>query len=72
VRGLLIEREGHLTGVGKLLNLITASGHVNHLQMMRELPDKHTWFYQKFSEGLHAIRRIEARGIGLACGRIYV
>ena len=56
--------EGHLTAVGKLLKLFAASGHINYaksgrlyLRMMRDLPDKHPWLYQKFAEGHHAIRR---------------
>lgn len=64
--------EGHLSAVGKLLNLFAASGHLNYaksgrlyFQMMRELPDKHPWLYQKFSEGHHCIRRSDRYWSGL-------
>ena len=64
--------EGHLKAFGKLMNLFAASGHINYaksgrlyLQMMRELPDKHPWLYEKFSEGYHAVRRSNKYWAGL-------
>ncbi len=56
--------EGHLSAVGKLLNLIAATGHVNYAksarlyrQVMHRLPGTQPWLFEKFAEGYHVVRR---------------
>ncbi len=54
----------HLVAVGKMVNLFSATGHINYakssrlyLQLMSELPTDHPWLYQCFSkQGFHAVR----------------
>ncbi|MES9882369.1 MAG: hypothetical protein ABW185_15970 [Sedimenticola sp.] len=65
--------EGHLIAVGKFLNLFAATGHMHYaksarlyLQTMRELPQSHTWLYNRFSEeGYHTVRRSDRLWAGL-------
>ena len=64
----------HLVAVGKMLNLLAATGHFNYgksatfyLQWMLELPQKHPWLYKQFSKhGLHSVRRSDRYWAGLS------
>ena len=67
--------EWHLSAVGKLLNLVAATGHVNYakserlyLQVMHRLPGTHPWLFDKFAEGYHVVRR--TNDFGEDCGQI--
>ena len=63
----------HLIGVGKMMNLFAATGHINYakssrlyLQLMLELPTEHPWLYNYFTEhGFHSLRRSSRYWAGL-------
>ena len=63
----------HLFSAGKMMNLFAATRHHNYtkstriyLQLMCDLPEKHPWLQQKFSEeGLFVVRRSDRFWAGL-------
>ena len=63
----------HLIAVGKMLNIIAASGHHNYaksaqlyLQMMHDLPKSHPWLFECFNKyGYQVIRRSDKYWGGL-------
>ena len=64
----------HLIALGKMLNLFAATGHFSYvksarlyLQLMLELPQKHPWLYNQFSEHwFHSVHRSDRYWVGLS------
>ena len=65
--------KGYLAGMGKMLNLFAATGHINYAkstrlyrQKMTELETEYSCLYQQFSKkGFHCFRRTDKLRAGL-------
>ena len=62
----------HIQSTLDMLNLFAPTGHINYtkcarfyVQQMQALPRTHTWLYNCFTNGLHAVRRSNRHWSGL-------
>ena len=63
----------HIQSTLDMLNLFAATGHINYtkcarfyVQQMQALPSTHTWLYNCFTNGLHAVHRSNRHWSGLS------